>query len=121
MGKTCDGIEERKGFNRSRYALFYAGGQYAGKQMSSITMIVWKMIEILQKFLNMWSRWKKGFEFETCKRVKEWRRTFDSFFQKNVGFHNIKQANLKSPSKFPSFFLPYRVPLNLSSSLHHCI
>jgi hypothetical protein len=64
------------------------------------------MIEILQMFLNMRSRWEKGFGFETFTRAKEWRRIIDSLFEKNVGFHNIKQANWKSPSGFPSFFLP---------------
>jgi hypothetical protein len=119
--KTCDGIENRKGFYRSRYDLPSASRQYAGKQMSSITMIIWKMIEILRKFLILWSQWEKGFEFETRPRVKKWRKTFDSSFQKKVGFHNIKQANWKSPSGFPSFFLPYRVPLNLSFSPYHRI
>jgi hypothetical protein len=43
MDKTCDGIEDRKGFYRSRYDLPSASRQYAGKQMSSITMIIWYM------------------------------------------------------------------------------
>jgi len=74
--------------------------------MSSIMMIRWKIIEILQVFLNMRSRWGKGFGFETFTRVEEWRRIIDSLLEKSIGFHNINKANWMSPSGFPSLFLP---------------
>jgi hypothetical protein len=91
----------------------------SGKQMSTIMMMLWKMIEILQMFLGIRSRWKKGLALEPSIRVRKWREMFDSFFEESVGFHNRIQANRKSSSGFRSFFLPYRVPLNLSASLPH--
>ena len=106
---------------QSRDALLSVVGQSAGKQLCTITMIIWKMIEILQKGLNILNRWGKGFAFESSVRVREWRRTSESFFRKIAGSHDIKQANWELSSGFVSFFLPCGVPLNLSSSLHHCI
>jgi hypothetical protein len=103
LDKRCDEIEGRKGLYRSRYELSTACRE-AGRQMSSINMIILKMIEILQKLLNMWVQWKEGLESEPDPRVKKWGKAFDSSFQRKVGFHNIKQANWKSISGFPSFF-----------------
>ncbi len=106
---------------QSRSALLSVGGQGAGKQMRAIMMIIWKMIEILQKCLNILNRWEKGFGIENSMRGREWRDASESFFRETVGSHDIKQANWEWPSGFVSFFLPCVVPLNLSSSLRHCI
>jgi hypothetical protein len=119
--QTGERIEESKGFSRSRYTLPSASRQYAGKQMSLMTMILWKMTEILRKFVIWWSQWEKVFEFETYPGLRRWKKTFDSAFQKKVGFHNIKQANWKPPSGFPLILLPYWVLLNLSFPQRHRI
>ncbi len=66
-----------------------------------IPTIVWKVIEILQKFPRVWSRLRKGLEvsnepdhsplyrsaLEAGLSLEK--KTIDSFFQGKVGFPNI--------------------------------
>jgi hypothetical protein len=106
---------------QSRDALLSVGGQSTGEHLRTITMLIWKMIEILEKGLNILNRLGKGFGFESSVRVREWRRASEAFSRKIAGSHDIKQANWELSSGFDSFFLPCGVPLNLSSSLRHCI
>jgi hypothetical protein len=109
------------------------------EKMGSITMILWKMIEILQKFPRMWSRLGKWLEIFIESDHPSLRRSaleagfrletkaIATFTQGNVGFPNIiMKSNWESTSGSPSFFssLPAvgktcRVPSNLSFSLSH--
>lgn len=97
--------------------------------MGSIPMIVWKLIEILQKFPRIRSRLGEWLEvsmesdhsslyrsaLEAGLSLEK--KTIDSFFYRKVGFPNIMKLKWKSTSGSPSFFLPCQVPLNLSFSL----
>jgi hypothetical protein len=120
MGQTGDGTEESKRFSRSRHTLPSASRQFAGRQVSSITMILWKMIEILRKFGIWWSQWERIFEFVAHPGLRGWNKIVDSASEEKVGFHNIRKANRMLPSGFPLILLPYRVPLNLSFSRDFC-
>jgi len=96
-------------------------------------MIVWKLIEILQNFPKMWSRWGRWLMISikldhlSLYRsplkgglvMEEKRNNTDSFFQRKAGFCIIMKVNWKSTLGLPSIFLPCRVPLNLSFSLSH--
>jgi hypothetical protein len=103
------------------------------REMGLIPMIVWKLIGILRNFPKMWSRWgnwlkisikpdhlplyrfplKGGLVLEKKKNI------IDSSFQEKAGFRIIMKVNWKSTLRFPSLFLPYRVPWNLPFSLSH--
>jgi hypothetical protein len=86
--------------------------------MGVIPTIVWKVIEILQKFSRVWSRLRKGLEvFNEPDHSPLYRlaleaglsfekKTIDSFFQGKVGFPNIMKLKWKTTSGSPSFFLP---------------
>jgi hypothetical protein len=87
----------------------------AGKRMGSIPMTIWKMIEILMKFSTSWNPLETG--LKTDLRLGKWRKNVTSFFQRKVGFRDIKKVHWKSPSGSPLFFLPYRVLLNPLPSL----
>ena len=86
--------------------------------MSLINIIFLRMIEILQNFLNEWGQWEKRFEFETEIRSKKWRKLVDSSFRREVGFHNIKQSDLKVIIGIPFIYSSYRGSPNLSFSPH---
>jgi len=87
--------------------------------MSWINIMIWRMVEILQHFLNCWGPWGKAFEFETESKSKRWEKDLGSSFQRNAGFHDIKQRNLKVTIGIPFIFSSYRGSPDLSSSPHH--
>jgi hypothetical protein len=91
------------------------------KLMSSISMILLRMIEILQDFLAEWGQWNKGLELGSHPIANRRNKIIVPPFQRKVGFRDIKQGNWMSPSGFPSSFPPYRFLLNLSLSPHLCI
>jgi len=122
------------------------GGVSREEKMSLIPMIVWKLIEILQKFSEIWSQLGKWLEvsiefdhpsldllpLEAGLLMEKKRKTNDFFSQGEVGFHNIMKVHWKSTSRFSSFFLPClrlpvgrqgrqacQAPLNFSLSLSH--
>jgi hypothetical protein len=100
------------------------GGVSREEKMSLIPMIVWKLIEILQKSPKVWSRlgkWLKvSIEFdhpsldrsplETDLLMEEKKNTVNFFSQGEVGFHNIMKVHWKSTSRFSSFFSPPPAP-----------
>jgi len=80
-----------------------------------LTLInILKMIEILLGSLEIRGRLEKrpvrGLRMETIRKPPS------LLFPKPVGFRNINKACGISTSGFSSFFLPYRVALNLSFS-----
>jgi hypothetical protein len=130
---SCGGIEGRKGFHPSWHDLFALPVAGREEKMSSIPVIVWKLIEILLKFPKRWSRLGKGLEIsiefghplldrlprEVGLSMGGKRSIEGAFFQGKVGFRNIMEVNSKTISGSPSFFLPCQIPLNLSSSQSH--
>jgi len=78
----------------------------AGKRMGLMIMTI--LIKILHKFPKLWNRLWDGFGVDLIPLIKG-----------EVGFRNIKKAKRKSTTESHSLFLPYRVLLNLSSSLFH--
>jgi hypothetical protein len=72
--------------------------------MSLINIIILRMIEILQDFLNEWGQREKGFKFETEIESKKWRKLVGSSFQRKVGFHNIKQSDLEATIGIPFIY-----------------
>jgi len=91
------------------------------KLMSSISMILLRMIEILQDFLAEWGQWEKGLDLGSHPIANRRNKIVVPLFLKKVGFRDIKQGNWMLTSGFPSSFLPYRFLLNLSLSPHLCI
>ena len=83
-----------------------------------LTLIkILKMIEILLGSLEIRGRLEKrpvrGLRMETIRKPPF------LLFPKPLGFRNINKACGISTSGFSSFFLPYRVALNLSFSLSY--
>ena len=108
-------------------------GEGREEKMGSITMILWKLIEILLRSPGTWSRLAKwlGVSIESDYLplhrsvlevgliMEKKKSTLGSSFQGKVGFRNIEKVNWQSTSGSPSFFLPCRVPLNPWFSLSH--
>jgi hypothetical protein len=70
-------------------------------------MILGQVIEILQRFFKI------GFPLEESSETaldmdKRRKRRFPS--HGNVGFHEIQEADCKSPSGYVPYFLSHRVP-----------
>ena len=91
------------------------------KLMSSISMILLGMIEILQDFLAEWGQRKNGPDLGIRPRANRRNKIVVPLFQRKVGFRDIKQGNWMFTSGFPSSFPPYRFLLNHSLSPHLCI
>jgi hypothetical protein len=91
------------------------------KLMSSISMILLGMIEILQVFLADWGQWKKGLDRGSRPKANRRNVIVVPLFQRKVGFRDIKQGNWMFTSGFPSPFHPYRFLLNHSLSPHLCV
>ena len=82
-------------------------------------MIVWKLIEILQKVPKVWSRLEKWLEgsiepncpllvcspLEADLLVEKKRNVMNFFSERKVGFRSIMIVHWKSTSRSSSFFL----------------
>jgi hypothetical protein len=92
-----------------------AGGE---EKMSSLTMILYRMIEILLKVPRTWGRLGKKFgvyvksyylslvRYVLATGLNRERKIIDSSCQGRVGFRNIMKINWQFTSGSPSFFLP---------------
>ena len=70
-------------------------------------MIIRLVIEILQRSLKIWFSLEESSEAQL--NVDKRRKT--SFPSRgNVGFHEIEEADCKSPSGYVPYFLAHRVP-----------
>lgn len=88
------------------------------KLMNSTSMILLRMIEILQNFFG---QWKKEPSLGSHSKANRRNEIVIPLFQRKVGFRDIKQGNWVLTSGFPLSFLPYRFLQNHSLSPHLCI